>query len=697
MALENVPGVESLELIGRGGIATVHKGFQPDLDRWVAVKLIPLTDDAALRRFDRERRAMGRLSQHPSIATIYSSGVSQGRTGYLVMPLFERSLQSVIASRGALPWREAIELILPVADAVAHAHRENILHLDLKPSNILLDADGRPHVADFGLATLLEEGQPSALSALSPAFSSPEAINSGQRSRSSDVYGLGATLHTLLSGTAPYAAAKGDSRSVFERIAADPVPTQSESPRAVADVVRRALAKAPEDRWRSVEEFSAALRDAVGLPAVAAARPRRGWWIAAAWVAAAATVTTIGAVVADRQADAPAPPTLTTPDPPLATEPTLTTLPPTTSSTTTTPPTTTTTKEAAIPDVLSIPLGGLLQPPAITDEAVWVVRDETTGAGSLVRVDRASGAVTDVVRVGSRPRGPVVTEDAVWVFNVSDGTVSRLDRESLEVTDTVRLRVDGFEVASPIGGFHSQAIVEGHDAVWVASGRSGLIFKIAADDLFVQHFFLHEAFDLPGFRGYIAPPLVTETDVWIVGESDACSGCGDLVRLPLGNDPATDHLGLEGGSRTLPPVLLADGKLLVVSLAGGWSYVIDPTQPSVTILAGIIEGSPHSIVTLDRMAVIGTLEGKLYRVTGTDGSWGLETWTTVSDRMGALASDGEQLWLVDESAGALRSVSPDGTVAELLSRDGLTGQPVVYAGEVWIASGGELLRIRPHG
>ncbi len=698
MPVERVPGVEGLEPIGRGGSATVHKGHQRELDRWVAVKLIPLTDEATIRRFDRERRAMGRLSQHPAIATIYSSGITPDHLGYLVMPLFERSLQAHLTERGALSWREAIDLFLPIADAVSHAHREDVLHLDLKPSNVLLDADNRPFVADFGLASLLEEGQPSVLSALSPAYASPEAIDSGTRSRSSDVYGLGATLHAMLTGTAPYSAAPGDARSVFERIAADPVPTIGGVPSELADAVRRAMAKAPEDRWRTVEEFSSAVRAAAGIPVPRGASPRRERWIAGAWVAAAIAVTATGLAIAKGGGDPGSSPTT-------AVAPATTPTTPSTSAGSTAPapvaaPTTTpTTTTYPLPEVLAIPLGGLLQPPALDADVVWAVRDTLDGEGSLIRLSRASGAVTDVVKVGNRPRGPAVTDDAVWVFNVVDGTVSRVDRETRVVTDTVDLELGELEVESPIDGFSAQAIVAGHGAVWVSTGRTGVVVKLDATRLTTEYFWLHEGVSIPGFRGTIAPPLVTETDVWIVGQSDRCSACTDLARLPFGNEPEEAELELPIGTATLPPVALPDGRLLIVSLGeNAWAYLADPGTGAVDQVGGVIEGWPSSVVMLGDAAFIGTAQGTLHRLArGSDGSWSLVAWASGLGDIGPLGSDGELVWLIDEASGSLLAVDSAGVPVTVLTWPGLTGLPVLGEGEVWIGSGGELVRVKPHG
>ena len=146
-------GIEGLvdpRAIGEGGNAVVYRAYQPALDRQVAVKVLKgLVDDDARRRFDRERRAMGRLSEHEGIVTVYESGFTERGEPYLVMPLLPGSLEDELRS-GPLPWRAAVEVMADVCDTVGIAHESGVVHRDLKPGNIMRSPTGRPLVADFG-------------------------------------------------------------------------------------------------------------------------------------------------------------------------------------------------------------------------------------------------------------------------------------------------------------------------------------------------------------------------------------------------------------------------------------------------------------------------------------------------------------------------------------------------------------------
>jgi serine/threonine protein kinase len=149
-----IVGVGSGTLIGQGGSAKVYRAHQEHLDRDVAVKIIAAYGDAAIqRRFERERRAMGRLSSVSGILTVYDAGINAAGDLYLVMPL-ERggSFKDRIEAHGPLRWDEACYVMEQVAEAIHEAHRQGIVHRDIKPGNILISGSGRPLVADFGIA-----------------------------------------------------------------------------------------------------------------------------------------------------------------------------------------------------------------------------------------------------------------------------------------------------------------------------------------------------------------------------------------------------------------------------------------------------------------------------------------------------------------------------------------------------------------
>jgi serine/threonine protein kinase/tetratricopeptide (TPR) repeat protein len=204
---------ELLEEIGRGGQGVVFRAWQRSLNRTVAVKIIgigQLTTSAHLKRLRREAEAAAKLN-HPGIVPIYEVGEHDG-TYYFSMRFVEGDCLDEVVGRGSISVREATELIAKIARTVHYAHEHGILHRDIKPGNILLDANGEPHLSDFGLARLVEHGSTvtGSLEVMgTPSYMAPEQAvgNNAAVSRATDVYGLGAVLYELLTGHPPFAGA----------------------------------------------------------------------------------------------------------------------------------------------------------------------------------------------------------------------------------------------------------------------------------------------------------------------------------------------------------------------------------------------------------------------------------------------------------------------------------------------------------
>lgn len=263
----DIAGIDSAEHIGSGGNADVYRARESDHDRWVAVKVLREADEAAIRRFDRERQAMGRLSGHDGIVTIHRSGLTDAGDPYVVMALCENgSLQDRVVRSGPVEWEEACDLMADVAESVQFAHDNGVVHRDLKPSNILVSPRGRPLVADFGIARIAggSASMQTTAQSFTPAFSAPEVIDGGESSKSTDIYGLGATLYTLLAGRPPFA--RGADESVYhvmKRITEEPPASLRDHgvPERVCTVVDAALAKNPSDRPATAGEFARTLRE----------------------------------------------------------------------------------------------------------------------------------------------------------------------------------------------------------------------------------------------------------------------------------------------------------------------------------------------------------------------------------------------------------------------------------------------------
>ncbi|MCO1655816.1 serine/threonine-protein kinase [Pseudonocardia humida] len=265
-----IPGLENPEVIGQGGFGTVFKVEEPEFGRSVAVKVIEerLNGDSVRRAFLRECQAMGALSGHPHIVTVLRGGTTDTGRAYIVMDLMsEGSLGDRIARDGPLPWPEVLEIGVMVAGALETAHRAGILHLDMKPANVLVSKYGEPKLADFGISRLpgVTETTDGRVKA-SVAFAAPERLLDGTATVASDIYGLGATLYTLLVGRPAFTSETGhdDLLATVARVVRDPVPDLR--PRGVPDVVARAIermmAKSPAERFPSAADAAVEMQAA---------------------------------------------------------------------------------------------------------------------------------------------------------------------------------------------------------------------------------------------------------------------------------------------------------------------------------------------------------------------------------------------------------------------------------------------------
>ena len=270
-----VPGVEAAVEVGRGGFAVVYRARQPDLNRTVAIKMLSTRlDEPGRQQFAREGRAMGALSAHPNIVSVFGTGTSASGRPYIAMEyLREGSLADRIDLDGALPWAEAVRITTKLAGALETAHRAGTLHRDVKPENVLLSDYGEPELTDFGIARI--EGRYETATgqvAVSAAHASPEVLDGRSASVASDVYSLGSTLFSLLAGRAAFARRADESlMALYLRIARDPVPDLRPRgvPDAVCRVVEQAMDKDPGRRQTSAAELGGQLQEAqrrAGLP-----------------------------------------------------------------------------------------------------------------------------------------------------------------------------------------------------------------------------------------------------------------------------------------------------------------------------------------------------------------------------------------------------------------------------------------------
>jgi eukaryotic-like serine/threonine-protein kinase len=260
--------------LGRGGMATVYLAHDLRHDRSVALKVLhpDLTATLGPDRFQREIRYAARL-QHPHILTVLDSGESGGQL-WFTMPYVEgESLRERLTRDRQLSLEDALRIGREAAQALQYAHEHDVLHRDIKPENLLLTRDGNTLVADFGVARALASEEAltqTGLTVGTPAYMSPEqAAGERQLDARSDIYSLGCVLYEMLCGEPPFTGPTAQA-IMAKRFSTSPTPvrvTRPEVPAHVDDVVQRALARTPADRFASAGEMAQSLRPSVPMPA----------------------------------------------------------------------------------------------------------------------------------------------------------------------------------------------------------------------------------------------------------------------------------------------------------------------------------------------------------------------------------------------------------------------------------------------
>jgi serine/threonine protein kinase len=261
-----------LEPLGRGGMAQVYRAYHAQLERYVAIKVLRsdlVEEEEFLTRFRREARAVAAL-RHPNIVQVYDFDV-QDDLYYMVMELLEgdtlRAYLNSYRTRGeAMPWGEMGRILLDILAGLAYAHKEGIVHRDIKPANVLLTRQGQAVLTDFGIAQIIGATRYTISGALMGTlnYMSPEQGLEGRGDERSDIYSLGIVFYEMLTGRTPFDA--DTPLAILMKHLNDPLPLPHQFapglPEPLEAVILKALAKSPDDRYRSAEEMMQAVTNA---------------------------------------------------------------------------------------------------------------------------------------------------------------------------------------------------------------------------------------------------------------------------------------------------------------------------------------------------------------------------------------------------------------------------------------------------
>ena len=537
------------ELIGRGGMGVVYRAYDLRLKRTVALKLMAhelALDQRFRERFAREAELAMSL-EHPNVVPIHDAGDIDGRL-YLAMRHVEGTdLRAILHAEGALDHARALAICSQVANALDAAHAKGLVHRDVKPSNVLLDASEHVYLADFGLTRRLDEqGGPASegRSVGTPAYLAPEQIEGGSVDGRADVYALGCLLYECLTGEAPFAGSRlAVAWAHLEEEAPSAKARRTELPEAIDAVIRRAMAKEPDGRYPTCAALITAAEDALGLRRPSTVRLQR-LWVVAAVATLLLLVTLLVAVV-----------------------------------------------------VLRDNAGGGGAAPVVA-------------ADTLVRIDPATYKVDAVVDVGPSPSATAVGGRTVWVYNEAAPSVTEIDADTEAVRHTTRLvavprhpdAFDGPVLAADTGGAwligvdqrgrshltrvfsgprrkreypledEPRAVAVGFGTVWVvtrgAHGNQVLGIDPATGTVTKRIHFQHSS--------RINTLAAGLGGVWVVASSSAT-----LYRIDPRSARVTQWIDL--GERAGRPEVVLGAIWVGVSDSGGDTRVVDPRTLSVIL------------------------------------------------------------------------------------------------------------------
>ena len=389
-------------VLGRGGMGVVYLANELALDRPVALKLIApeLADDESFReRFLRETRLAASID-HPGILPVYAAGDAEGEL-YLATRFVDGTDLGAILENGSLQAAQALALLSQVADALDAAHARGLVHRDVKPGNVLVDAADHCYLSDFGLTTQLSAGTPATSGRLAGSldYLAPEQVRLVRVDARADQYALGCVMYELLTGHPPFRR-ETEAQTLWAHMQEEPSPLAEYS--KLDPVLGRALAKEPEDRYESCNGFVEEARAALGLgPSLVAVRRRRrrfGRRLVATGTVLLALAITGAIFLLTHSSDAA----------PVAAANSVGVV------------------DAAKRELVhAVTVGKAPTEVAASDEWVWVL-NSNDGAGTISKLDAKSHTTASTFSVPGTPRNLVAAFDSLWIGTV-EGRVLRID------------------------------------------------------------------------------------------------------------------------------------------------------------------------------------------------------------------------------------------------------------------------------
>ena len=267
------------EIVGTGGMSVVYRAWDLKSEREVAVKVLRLeyhTDQDFIRQFNREAQAASKVT-HPNIVSMYDVG-QDGDTRFLVMEYVKGvTLKDMIRQQGKIECKRAVQIALKILAAVDHAHKNGIVHRDIKPQNILVDSENRVKVTDFGIARVLDSGSNTGTGNVlgSVHYFSPEQARGSVADAKSDLYSVGVVLYEMVTGRVPFDA-ETPMAVALKHIHEKPVPPTTQNPAvwiSLDEVILKALEKDPAKRYQSAAQMISDLKLAVKHPNGGVVRP----------------------------------------------------------------------------------------------------------------------------------------------------------------------------------------------------------------------------------------------------------------------------------------------------------------------------------------------------------------------------------------------------------------------------------------